>query len=137
MIEDVADRRLQELNDSALEPFLAAFYAKVRRDPDLGPVFAAAIPDTAWPAHLATIRDFWSSVLFRTGRYKGNPFGAHVEKGIRPDHFVRWLGLFSETAREFFVPQDALILEERADRIAESLKSGLYFRPGAAGSRPT
>lgn len=136
MIEGVADRRLWRLEDASLEPFLAAFYAKVRRDPDLGPVFAAAIADEAWPAHLATIRDFWSSVLFRTGRYKGNPFGAHVEKGIRPEHFMRWLSLFSETAREFFVPEDALVLEERADRIAESLKSGLYFRPGAAIPRP-
>jgi hemoglobin len=33
-----------------------AFYVKVRRDPVLGPVFARAIADDAWPAHLAIIQ---------------------------------------------------------------------------------
>jgi hemoglobin len=119
------------LSDESLPSFLDAFYAKVRRDPDLGPVFAAAIPDEDWPAHLRTIGDFWSTVLFKTGRYKGNPFGPHVGKGIREEHFARWLSLFEETARERFAADDASILMELAGRIAKSLKAGLFFRPGA------
>ncbi|MFC6049529.1 group III truncated hemoglobin, partial [Methylobacterium hispanicum] len=62
------------LDEAALAAFLDAFYARVRQDPLIGPVFAAAVPDAAWPRHMATIRDFWSSVLLKTGRYKGNPF---------------------------------------------------------------
>jgi hemoglobin len=126
---------LTALNPNALPPFVEAFYLKVRRDPLLGPIFAV-IPDEAWPAHLATISDFWSSVLFRTGRYKGNPFGSHLGKGIEPTHFDRWLALFVQTAAERFGPEDAALLADRAQRIAESLKAGLFFRssPGAAAA---
>jgi hemoglobin len=122
----------EALTDESLPSFLEAFYAKVRRDPDLGPVFAAAIPDEDWPAHLRRIGDFWSTVLFKTGRYKGNPFGPHVAKGIHEEHFARWLSLFEETAQERFAADDAAILMDFAGRIASSLKAGLFFRPGAS-----
>ena len=123
-----------ELNEAALAVFLDAFYAQVRRDPLIGPVFAAKIPDEAWPRHLATIHDFWSSVLLKTGRYKGNPFGRHLGiEGINPAHFARWLGLFEETAAEHFSPEVAA----RVHRIGHSLKAGLFFRPaGPAGTPP-
>lgn len=125
------------LDDSSLGPFLAAFYARVRRDPLLGPVFAAAIPDAAWPRHMATIEAFWSSVLFRTGRYKGNPFGRHQALGVlQPEHFARWLVLFRDTATAHFAPEEAAALQERAERIGDSLKAGLFFRPAAPGSGP-
>jgi hemoglobin len=117
------------LSEASLELFLLAFYAKVRGDPDLGPIFAAAIADDAWPEHLTAIQDFWSSVLFKTGRYKGNPFAAHLDRGIRAEHFGRWLQLFGETARECFSSAEAALLMERAERIADSLKAGLFFRP--------
>jgi hemoglobin len=127
----------EALTDDALSSFLDMFYAKVRRDPELGHVFAATIPDGDWPAHLQTIEDFWSTVLFKTGRYKGNPFGAHVGKGIRPEHFARWLALFEQTARERFGAADAAILTDRAYRIANSLKAGLFFRPDPPGQPPS
>src|SRR5690349_9551328 len=63
-----------QLSDDAIDAVLDAFYGKVRRDPALGPVFARAIADHKWPEHLRVIRDFWSSVMLKTGRYKGNPF---------------------------------------------------------------
>ena len=125
-----------ELTEAALAVFLDAFYAKVRRDPLIGPVFARKIPDEAWPRHLATIRDFWSSVLLKTGRYKGNPFGRHLGiAGIAPPHFARWLGLFEETAAEVFTPEIAAEIVERAHRIGDSLKAGLFFRPEMRGVR--
>lgn len=121
------------LTEESLTAFLSAFYAKVRRDPVIGPVFAGAIPDEDWPRHLAVIQDFWSSVMLKSGRYKGNPFGKHQALGaIGPVHFAHWLGLFAETASEAFVPEIAAALIERAHRIADSLKAGLLFRPGAA-----
>ncbi|ACL57049.1 group III truncated hemoglobin [Methylobacterium nodulans] len=122
----------QILDEASLARFLDAFYARVRRDPLIGPVFATAIPDPDWPRHMATIQDFWSSVLLRTGRYKGNPFGKHQALGVlRPDHFARWLSLFEETAAELFAPEIAAALVERAHRIGDSLRAGLFFRPGA------
>ncbi|MGE7418511.1 group III truncated hemoglobin [Methylobacterium tarhaniae] len=123
------------LNDSSLAPFLAAFYGRVRSDPLIGPVFSDAIPDAEWPHHMVTIEAFWSSVLFKTGRYKGNPFGRHQALGIlRPEHFARWLDLFRETAAACFLPDDAATLQERAERIGASLQAGLFFRPDAAAA---
>jgi hemoglobin len=119
----------RDLTEEALGPFLDAFYAKVRRDPVLAPVFDAAIAPDAWPHHLGLIRDFWASVLFKTGAYRRNPFAAHVGKGIEPAHFARWLALFDETAAEMFKPDSAAILSDRAHRIGNSLQSGLFFRP--------
>jgi hemoglobin len=129
-----------ELTEESLARFLDAFYAKVRRDPELAPVFADAIAEGAWPTHLGRIRDFWSSVLLKTERYKGNPFVPHLGKGIRPAHFTRWLHLFDETAVEMFEPKPAAVLSERAHRIGESLQFGLFFearRTGRAASAPS
>ena len=43
------------LDEASLSRFLDAFYAKVRRDPLIGPVFAGAVPDEeALRAFLAT-----------------------------------------------------------------------------------
>lgn len=118
------------LTEESLHAFLIAFYAKVRRDPLIGPVFDHAIPEADWPRHLSVIQDFWSSVLLKTGRYKGNPFGKHQALGnLAPPHFARWLALFEETATKMFSAEGAMILTERAHRIADSLKSGLFFRP--------
>ena len=126
-----------ELTETTLAAFLDAFYARVRRDPLIGPVFAEKIPDEAWPRHLATIHDFWSSVLLKTGRYKGNPFARHLGiAGIDPAHFARWLGLFEETATQVFVPEIAREIVERAHRIGDSLKAGRFFRPDMRGVRP-
>ena len=123
------------LDEASLSRFLDAFYARVRGDTLIGPVFAAAIPDPDWPRHMATIQAFWSSVLFKTGRYKGNPFGKHLALGqLQPAHFARWLGLFEETARAHFPRDVATLLIARAHRIGDSLKAGLFVRPGPSGA---
>ena len=124
-----------ELTEADIAAVVDAFYAKVRRDPMLGPVFAAAIADEAWPAHLAVIRDFWSSVMLKTGRYQRNPFSAHLRvKGIRPELFDRWLALFRETCDELLAPAAAEALHQKAVMIGDSLQAGLFFRPGATGA---
>ena len=121
------------LDEASLTCFLDAFYTRVRGDALIGPVFAAAIPEADWPRHMATIQAFWSSVLFKTGRYKGNPFGKHLALSrLRPEHFARWLGLFEETASAHFSREIAAMLIERAHRIGDSLKAGLFFRPDSS-----
>ena len=122
----------EALSEEAIGAVLDVFYAKVRADPDLGPVFAKAIPDEAWPAHMAVIQDFWSSVMLKTGRYKRNPFAVHLGvEGIRPALFERWLALFGETCRNVLAAPLAAEMHDRAIRIGESLQAGLFFRPGA------
>jgi len=116
-----------------------AFYAKVRRDQILAPVFARAIAPDAWPKHLSKMYDFWSSVMRTSGRYKGNPLAVHAQvEGLKENMFEPWLALFRETAGELFSPAVAGVFREKSERIAESLKLGLFLRlshPGQA--RPT
>jgi hemoglobin len=118
--------RFQKIDEAAIAALVATFYGKVRRDPVLGPIFDAAVED--WDEHLETLNRFWSSVMLTTGRYKGNPFGAHRELPIEPAFFDRWLGLWRETAEELFEPEAAQAFRAKAERIAESLKLGLFFR---------
>jgi hemoglobin len=121
---------ISPLTEHDITAVVDAFYVKVRRDPVLGPVFARAIADDAWPAHLAIIQDFWSSVMLKTGRYRRNPFSAHMRvEGIRPELFDRWLALFKETCNEQLAAEPAEALYAKAVLIGDSLKAGLFFRP--------
>lgn len=112
--------------EAEIAALVARFYDRVRLDPALAPIFAA-VED--WDAHLARLRAFWSSVLLGTGAYKGDPFGVHLRHPIEPHHFDAWLRLWAETARDVARPELAEAAVERAGRIAESLKAGLFFRP--------
>lgn len=120
-----------DIDEAMIRELVHAFYAQVRADADLGPIFAAAIGDN-WDPHLEKMCDFWSSVMLRTGRYKGNPMTMHLrQKAIRPPHFVRWLDLFRQTARQRTPAPIADLFIDRAETIARSLEMGMFFRPGA------
>ena len=125
------------LDEDVLRALVHRFYDKVRADPILGPVFAARITD--WGPHLARMEAFWSSVALMTGRYHGQPVPAHATLPVDAAHFVRWLDLFRETARELCTPAGAEHLIERAERIARSLHMAVELNravPGAAPSFP-
>jgi hemoglobin len=118
------------LTEDHIASVVNAFYAKVRADPALGPVFARAIPDEAWPEHLSIIRDFWSTVMLKSGRYQRNPFSAHQRvEGISPELFDRWLSLWSATCRELLSDVAADAMTGKAVMIADSLKAGLFLKP--------
>jgi hemoglobin len=109
-----------EISEAQISALVDAFYTKVRQDPEIGPIFNAVVDD--WPHHLALLKDFWSTVLLATGRYKGNPMMRHFQLGLDPQHFDRWLALFAETAREVFPPDSAAFVIEKSHRIAQGLQ---------------
>lgn len=122
------------VDEAGIRRLVETFYGRVMQDPALAPVFERAIGPfgtAAWGPHLDTMAAFWSSVVLRTGRYHGNPMGAHLRvDGIAPELFAHWLRLFDATAAELFPPAVAAVFSDRAHRIAESLKLGLFYRPG-------
>ncbi len=125
-----------EIDDASLRRLVDLFYARVRADPLIGPVFDSAVHD--WPAHLTLLGDFWSSVMLTSGRYKGQPVPAHRKhmERLTPAMFDRWLALWAETTDEMMVPAAAARLQAKAARIAESLQLALFFRmPGAPAGR--
>ena len=125
------------LSEDAIRHLVDRFYTKVRADPELGPIFERAIAGD-WGPHLATMHDFWSSVMLTSGRYKGNPVAVHLRvEGIEPRLFDRWLALFDETCRESLHDDVADAFRTKAVRIAESLKLALFYRPDQPWQRST
>ena len=116
------------MTESDLADLVDRFYAKVRNDDLIGPLFNSAVAD--WPDHLGKLAAFWSSVMLTSGRYKGSPMAAHLRHAatIEPAMFDRWLALWRETAIEALSAEDAAAVIEKAERIAESLKLALFFR---------
>ena len=102
------------------------FYAKVRKDDEIGPLFNQEVQN--WDVHLALLKDFWSTVLLATGRYKGNPLVAHFRLPIEERSFARWLALFTETASEVLAPSHAAIVVQKAHMIATNIKRVLASR---------
>ncbi|MCW3475152.1 group III truncated hemoglobin [Limobrevibacterium gyesilva] len=119
------------INEDSIRLLVHGFYDRVRADPALGPVFDTAIAAEDWPAHLQTMCRFWSSVMLASGRYNGNPVAVHrAVSGIAPELFPHWLALFATTAQALFVPAEAAKFIAKAQRIAESLRIAVFFRPG-------
>ena len=120
-----ADTKITERQVAALIP---QFYARVQADALIGPVFAGAIDD--WPTHLEKLMAFWSSVMLTSGRYRGNPMAAHMKHltVIEPPMFDRCLALWSDVTSEVLPIDIARALQDKAERIAQSLKLALYFR---------
>ena len=117
------------VTEPMIRTLVETFYGRVRQDPQLGPIFNREVED--WDAHLAKLTDFWSSVMLMTGRFKGRPMMAHAAVGdITPDHFVRWLELFAETATEVCPPAAAALFSDRARTIGRSLQMGLSISSG-------
>ncbi|MCC8939515.1 group III truncated hemoglobin [Bradyrhizobium sp. Arg68] len=116
------------ITEAVIERLVHGFYAKVRRDPMLAPVFEAKISD--WAPHLAQMCAFWSSVALMTGRYHGTPMVKHMKLPIDAAHFDRWLALFEATAHELCPPVAATHFIERARRIASSLEMGVATGQG-------
>jgi hemoglobin len=122
------------VTEEMIERLVHAFYAKVRQDAELGPIFDSRIED--WPAHLAKLCDFWSSVTLMTGRFKGAPMRAHVQiDGISEAHFLRWLGLWQETAEALCPPAAATLFVAKSRMIAQSLQLGIAAYRQAAPPR--
>jgi len=124
----MTEAKFATVTDESIGRLVDEFYARVRADAALGPVFAGAVDD--WDTHLATMRDFWSSVMLTSGRYKGNPVLKHREvEGISYDLFKTWIALFNETAHALFEPPLAAVFNAKAARIAESLRLAIFYQP--------
>lgn len=119
--------------DAEIQALVDAFYRRARQDALLGPVFEAHVPAGAWPAHLARITAFWSTVLRGTGRYEGDPIKAHLPlHGVTDAHFERWLALFAETVHSAFEAEIAAAIVLRAERMAVRLRTAMGL--GSTGS---
>lgn len=124
------------IDEAQIATLMSAFYARVRADALLGPVFDNAID--RWDDHLVTLGKFWSSVMLTSGQYKGNPMAAHMKHlaTLTPEMFDRWLALWAQVTVETLPVPIAAALQGKAARIADSLRLALYFRLPARSVTP-
>jgi hemoglobin len=118
----------EKITEEEISTLVDRFYAKVRRDPEIGPIFNKTVED--WPAHLALLKNFWSTVMLTTRRYKGDPMMTHLQLPLESDHFSRWLDLFAETAKEVMAPEHAASIIAKSERIAGNFKAGIAYKRG-------
>jgi hemoglobin len=121
-------RKETGIDEAMIETLIRGFYARVRQDPLLAPIFESRISD--WEPHLDAMFAFWSSLTLQTGRYHGQPMAKHMRLAVDSNHFDRWLALFEEAARNLCPPLAAERFIERARRVAESLELGVASANG-------
>jgi len=115
MAEDRTDIR----NDDNLKLLVHQFYSRVQEDERLGYIFND-VAQVDWSYHLPRMVDFWSNLIFQTGRYDGKPFRRHLPLPIKQDDFSRWFGLFTDTVDQLFSGPKADYAKDMALRIARS-----------------
>ncbi len=134
--EKRAEAKMIGIDTDFISHLVETFYAKIRDDGLLGPIFAERISD--WPSHLARMKAFWGSVLHNSGEFSGNPMLKHLAiPGLELRHFERWLHIFYETLGEIESHRSATeLVGARARMIADSLLTAITMRrEGLAGGR--
>lgn len=107
-----------------IDRVVARFYARIRSEPELGPIFARHVAD--WPEHEARIARFWRSAILMERSYEGSPMRAHFLAGdVRRAHFTPWLALFDAVLREELAPEAAAAWSALAHRIGAGLRMGV------------
>jgi len=112
-------------NRQDIELLIKQFYNKVITDDIIGYIFND-VAKVNWPTHLPIMYDFWESVIFYTGTYRGNPINLHRElnakEPLTPLHFKQWLLLFTGTVDELFEGEKAELAKQRGISIATMLQ---------------
>lgn len=96
-----------------LQLLMTKFYAKATQDE----VIKEKFDDIDMKEHIPKIVEFWSTVIFYDGDYKGSPFDKHIPLKLEQKDFERWLQLFEETTFEMFEGENAKEIVKRAQSI--------------------
>ncbi|MCW5517185.1 group III truncated hemoglobin [Muriicola sp. Z0-33] len=117
-------------NRKDISLLVRTFYAKIRKDEILGPIFNAIIRD--WESHFSLLTDFWETQLFLNRKYSGNPVLVHQEvddkmnHSLTPEHFGYWINLWFSTIDELFEGENAWIAKNRAQKMSTMLYMQIY-----------
>ena len=104
-------------NKEDVELMVNSFYDLVRQDDLLGPIFND-IAKVDWGSHLPRMYQFWESILFGAATYQGRPFPKHAVLPITPEHFERWVTLFTTSVNRLFAGPKTEEAKFRAQSIA-------------------
>lgn len=109
-------RDIQSKED--VEKLMAAFYGKATKDEIIGQKFDGI----DMSKHIPRIVDFWRTIIFYDGNFKGSPFDKHIPLHLKNKDFERWLFLFEETMNEYFEGEKATEMINRAKLIGKTFE---------------
>lgn len=125
-----AQADIQNLEDIQL--LVNSFYARVRKNELLGPIFNERIGDR-WPEHLEKMYRFWQTVLLEDHTYFGSPFPPHAQLPVDQVHFDTWLQLWHSTVDQYFQGRKADEAKWRGDKMAAMFLHKIdYYRSNNA-----
>ncbi|OBH21679.1 MULTISPECIES: group III truncated hemoglobin [unclassified Mycobacterium] len=88
-----------------VEALLRRFYGRALADEVLAEPFAG-LRAVGLDAHIPRMCDFWETVLFRAGSYRGSALQAHRDIHRRTPlsnrHFLRWLSIWHTTVDDMY-----------------------------------
>lgn len=113
------DTVLLQADEEAVARLVTTFYAQIKIDDRLGPIFTGAVHD--WDGHIRVMQDFWSRALLGTERYQGCFMSPHFRLKLEPADFDRFMDLFRPVAKDTLPPA----LADRAVAIAETVNNGI------------
>lgn len=122
------DQIIIDMNDietrTDIDLIMRVFYERALADEVIGYIFTD-VAKLDLEHHLPIIGDFWESMLFQTGKYAThgrNPLevhkALHLRSKLKPEHFERWLKIFTRSVNEEFAGERAELLKMRANAIA-------------------
>ena len=121
-----------------IDGLLVEFYKKVFADDLIGFIFTD-VARLDLDEHLPIIGDFWETLLLGADVYtkrKRNPLQIHAElhekTPLLPEHFERWVEIFSATIDEMFAGERAEFAKERAEATGRRM---LNFVGGVEGEK--
>lgn len=106
-------------NDEDIRLLVESFYGRVQDNKRLNYIFSD-VAKVNWDHHLPKMVDFWSNLIFQTGRYKGKPFRQHLPLPLEEKDFYLWYSLFEVTVDNHFIGKRAEYAKEMASKIAAS-----------------
>jgi hemoglobin len=113
-LADLADR-------DDVYALLARFYGRALVDDLLAGPFTD-VREKGLDSHLPVMCDFWETLLFRAGRYRGSALVVHRfvhrDHPLTYRHFIRWLTLWLATVDEMYCGPVAEQAKTQARRIA-------------------
>lgn len=124
---------IQTLDDIKL--MVDTFYAKVRLNELLGPIFSGVIKDH-WDDHLDKMYRFWQTVLLDEHTYYGGPFPPHAKLPVAKAHFDTWLHLFHQTLDDLFEGEKANEAKWRSVKMAEIFLAKITYYQQNSNAHP-
>jgi hemoglobin len=95
------------------------FYARVRFEPDLEPIFNAHVPK--WGPHLELLIDFWCGQAGGPTNYRGG-LGKHARLDLSPAHYATWVRVWEQNCRDLLQAREAEEMIGLARGLAERLQ---------------